>query len=167
MLWIKNFIKGAQTSAVDTRNSRKHKKKHVKVFFTLLFFMSDHSSKTNYKKKYRMKSDSLISSLFLPPPPTSDHVCGHKHGIYWCLWGNGWAWGHRDTSDTQELTNHGRVVVPINYKSLTQKKQFCFSRFQICEFGVSQIFNSAWWCCPDSYCQFWWIFSPAMGLLWS
>lgn len=48
-----------------------------------------------------------------------------------------------DTSDTQELTNHGWVVVPVNYKSLTQKKQFCFFHFQICECGVSQIFNSA------------------------
>lgn len=48
-----------------------------------------------------------------------------------------------DTSDTQELTNHRWVVVPINYKSSTQEKQFCFSLFQICEFGVSQIFSSA------------------------
>lgn len=28
----------------------------------------------------------------------------------------------QDTSDTQELTNHGWVVAPINYKSLAQKK---------------------------------------------
>lgn len=49
----------------------------------------------------------------------------------------------QDTSDTQELTNHGWLVAPINYKSLAQKKQFCFSRFQICESGVSQMFNSA------------------------
>lgn len=48
-------------SCVDTvcqESQAKHKKKHVRVFFSLLFFMSDHSSKTYYQEKYRIQYDT-------------------------------------------------------------------------------------------------------------
>lgn len=56
MLRINNFIiiQGGQASCVDTicqESQAKHKKKHVGVFFSLLLFMSDCSSKTHYQEK--------------------------------------------------------------------------------------------------------------------
>lgn len=96
VLRINNFIKGGQTSHVDTRNSRKHKKKHIKVFFfPFVLYVWSFFKGSVPRQKYRIKSDTQISSLFLPPPPACDCVCGHKHGICWCLWGNGWAWDRR------------------------------------------------------------------------
>lgn len=158
VLWVNNFIKGGQTSGVDTRNSRKHKKKHVKVIFPLLFFMSDHSSKTHYQKKKNTEWSLAVWFLLYFFFPLQLVIMCVVTGMEYI----GASEATEGTSDTQELANHGWLVVPINYRSLTQEKQFCFSRFQICEFGVSQIFSSA---CPDSYCQFWWVFSHAMGLL--
>lgn len=69
MLRINNFIiiQGGQVSCVDTvcqEWQAKHKKKHVEVFFSLLFFMSVCSSKTHYQEKYRIHYDTLISLCF-------------------------------------------------------------------------------------------------------